>query len=153
MTEENEDLLPSEESPNIPVATEEEEREIEIDESEVGGGTLSDKLALAPNLSDMQSAMVALLPEGFWSRMFRLYKLVVVGRISPDSFIALLRIAVKSIIKRSNPRRPVDVGEIVTAIYAILSKGLDGKGIIDILELAGAAREQSELEKLGGGPV
>jgi hypothetical protein len=151
MTEENE--FKEGKAEVTPVAIEEEEREIEIDESEIAGDTLTDKLALAPNLSDMQSAMLALLPEGFWSQMFRLYKLMVVSRTSPDSFIPLLRITVKSIIKRSNPRRPVDVGEIVAAVYAILSKGLDGKGIIDILELAGAARESEELAKLGSGGV
>ena len=99
----------------------------------------------------MQSAYLMLIPEGEWSKLVKLYKLLIVSRIAPDVFMSLLRILVKGIVKRSNPHRPIDVGEMVAMVYAVLSKGLDGKGIIDILEIAGAAREESELAKLGGG--
>jgi hypothetical protein len=134
------------------MAVEEPERELELSEDELANvSSLSKRTELAPNLSDMQTAMLMLIPEGEWNRLVKYYKLLVVSRISPDIFMPLLRVLVKSAVKRANPRIPIEVGEMVTAVYAILSKGLDGKGIIDLLEISGAAREAEELKAMGGG--
>lgn len=154
MTQENQGnkMLPEGESVDYNrLAREEEEREVEITEEELRGPqSLRDRMALAPNLSDMQVATLKLFPESFWIEAKRLHDLMMVSRISPDVFMSLLRILVKEIVKRSNPRLPIYVGEIVAGVYGVLSIGLDGKGRIDELELAGAAREEEELKKLGG---
>ena len=69
MVEENQDKIPPSVFENEPV--EEPEREVELPEEEVVGvGTLEKQLALAPNLSDMQVAMLKLFPESFWERVF-----------------------------------------------------------------------------------
>lgn len=134
------------------LAVEEEELDVGIPADDVKGvGTLKEKLALSPNLSDMQAAMVRLFPEDFWGEASRLYELLMVGRISPDVFEILLRILVKEAYKSADPTKPFSVGKTLASVYTILSIGLDGKGRIDALELAGAAREESELKAFGGG--
>jgi hypothetical protein len=151
MVEENKQL-PEGKTGYEGMAVEEPERELELSEDELAGvSSLSKRTELAPNLSDMQTAMIKLFPEDIWPKAKKLYDLVQVGRISPDVFMSLLRIMVKEAVRRSDPKKPLHIGEMVAMVYSVLSIGLDGKGRIDALELAGAAREEQELSKLGGG--
>lgn len=134
------------------MSREEPERELEMPEEELAqASSLSKRTELSPNLSDMQVAMLKLFPEDLMPKAHKLLDLLMVGRIAPDVFMSLMRILVKQAVRRSDPKKPLFVGEMVAMIYAVLSIAVDGKGRIDALELAGAAREESELAKLGGG--
>lgn len=109
--------------------------------------TLSEKMDIA-DLSDLQSAIVSLFPGGLGDNISN--KLMV-ARISPDVFISALRLLVVEDIMSTPPDQPINVAATVMKYYILLSIGLDGKGRIDHIELAGASREAEDLEKLGRG--
>ncbi|KKM93164.1 hypothetical protein LCGC14_1211280, partial [marine sediment metagenome] len=73
---------------------------------------------------------------------------LMIARISPDMFIPLLRVLVNSYIKKQDPHQPLNVAEIASLYYVLCSIGLDGKGRIDTIELAGSAKEADDLESL-----
>jgi len=133
------------------LATEEAERKVEPLEDE-GNGTeaksLTEKLDEAPELSDMQTAIRQLFPGELGGKI---YNALMIARVAPDVFIPLLKLLVNEEIKRSNYKKPVSVASTLAKVYTLLSIGLDGKGRIDHIELAGASKETEELEKLGKG--
>lgn len=152
MTEEHKQLTDGKDKGYGDMSQEEPERELELSDEELAQvSSLSKRTELSPNLSDMQTAMLKLFPEDLMPKARKLLDLLMVGRIAPDVFMSLMRILVKQAVRRSDPRKPLFVGEMVALIYGVLSIGVDGKGRIDALELAGAAREEQELAKLGGG--
>jgi len=133
------------------LSVEEAEREVgplEEDSDGVKPKSLADKFDEAPELSDMQSTIKNLFPEDLGDYIVNK---VMVARIAPDVFIPLLKMLVNEEITKSDPHKPISVAAIVAKIYTLLSIGLDGKGRIDHIELAGASKETEELEKLGKG--
>jgi len=127
------------------------EREVEtLDDSdfeeEDEPKSLADKLDESPDLTDMQSAIARLFPADLGNAIINK---VMVARIAPDVFIPLLKMLVNEEIVKSDPTKPISVATIVAKIYTLLSIGLDGKGRIDHIELAGASKETEELEGLG----
>jgi len=151
MTEEN-NQIPEVKAGYEGMAVEEPERDLEMSEEELAeASSLSKRTELAPNLSDMQVGVLKLFPEDLQPKARKLYDLLMVGRISPDVFMSLLRILIKEAVRRSDPHKPLHIGEMVAMAYSVLSIGLDGKGRIDLLEAMGAARESEELAKMGGG--
>lgn len=135
------------------LATIEAEKEVELSEEEMeSDGTkpksLAEKFDEKPDLSDLQSAIHNLFPSTLGDDVIN--KLMI-ARIAPDVFIPLLRLLVVEEIQKSDPGKSINVASTVAKMYTLLSIGLDGKGRIDHIELAGASKETEELEKLGKG--
>lgn len=122
----------------------------EVEEIEEPGGrtpkTLGEKSDEISELTDMQTAIKQLFPGGLGSDI---YNALMIARIAPDVFIPLLRLIVVSEVMRSPADKPINVVDIMSKIYTLLSIGLDGKGRIDHIELAGASKDTEELEGLG----
>lgn len=109
---------------------------------------LIDKMEEALELSDMQSAIAKLFPGDLGNRVINA---LMIARVAPDVFIPLLKMLVNEQIIKSNPNKAISVAFTVAELYTALSIGLDGKGRIDQIELAGASKETEELEQLGKG--
>lgn len=126
------------------------ERQVELpDDGEGRERTLTEGIEDMSDLTDQQAFMRQLFP----SIGTRVQQAQMVGRVSPDVFLPLLRIQVTNDIMMSDPSEPVDVNAIIAKNYTLLSIGLDGKGRIDIAELSGAAREEKHLEAGMGGTI
>lgn len=113
-----------------------EAREVEMPK-EVGEGpkTLSEAMDDATDLTDMQFTASRMFPTKVQVSD------VMVGRVMPDAFLALLHIIVTDRIMSSDPGKPINVNEEIIKAYIMLTIGLDGKGRIDYAELLGAAKE------------
>jgi len=98
----------------------------------------------APNLSDLQTTIKKLFP----ALGSKIDQAIMVARVAPDMFIPLMRILVNAAIKRQDPYHPLNVAETASLYYVLTSIGLDGKGRIDTIELAGSAKEADDLESL-----
>ena len=123
--------------------------EREVDELAEGNGkkTLIEKESETPSLSDMQTAIQKLFPEGLGTEVTNA---LMIARIAPSVFIPLLRILVIEELGKTDEAGPIKVGETVAKLYGLLSIGLEGKGRYDQIELAGATKDNEDLEKLGG---
>jgi hypothetical protein len=128
---------------------EEKERDIEVTEEGQGSGTLSERMSLEA-ISDMQSAQASLFPDKLGGDILNK---VMISRIAPDMFNPMLRLMTLDDILSSDSKKPIDVNAIVIKNYILTSIGLDGRGRVDLIELAGASREAEELKELGGGMV
>jgi hypothetical protein len=126
------------------LATEEPEQELEVFNSP-HTKTLEEQESENPHLSDLQSVIKMRFPD-FGNIVDNS---LMMARISPDIFKALLRLKINAEIKKSNPNKPVDVTAIALKSYTQMTIGLDGKGGIDLIELAGVAndKEIAELSK------
>lgn len=125
------------------------ERDIEISEdgNKEGQPTLSDKEENYEDMSDLQSALTKLFPASLGNNITNK---VMVGRISPDVFMELLYLMTESDIFNSAQDEEIDVAQAVIKNYTLLSIGLDGKGRIDQIELAGASKSvEEEMHGLG----
>lgn len=100
--------------------------------------TLSGRMKDAPNLSDMQSVIKALLPDldGYLDK-------VKVARIYPEEFDFLRSVIMKDLMKQNTNMSLVE--SAVTATTA-LSIALDGEGRIDVLRVAGAIKDSEETK-------
>jgi len=127
------------------------ERKVELEEDGEGKveyKTLAEKMEETSDLSDMQIAIANLFPGDLGGKI---YNALMIARVAPDVFMPLLKLLVNEEIKKSDPHQNINVASIVAKVYTLLSIGLDGKGRIDHIELAGASKETEELEKLGKG--
>ena len=125
------------------MVTEKPARDIDIDDGE-DIRSMEDREDEAPNLSDLQTTLRKLYP----TLGEIIDQALMIARISPDMFIPMLRVLVNSYIKKQDPHKPLDVANIASLYYVLCSIGLDGKGRIDIIELAGSAKEADDLESL-----
>ena len=116
----------------------------EVDAGEDDARSMSEREAEAPNLSDLQTTLRKLFP----ALGDAIDQALMVARVAPDMFIPLLRVKVNSWIKKQDPHKPLDVAEVASLYYVLCSIGLDGKGRIDTIELAGSAKEADDLEAL-----
>jgi len=134
------------------LATEAPEREVGVLDEESGGETkrksLAEKLEETSELTDMQSAVASLFPGELGNDVANK---TMIGRIAPDVFISALKLMTIQDLTESDPDKPINVVRTMMKNYVLLSIGLDGKGRIDLIELAGANKETEELEKLGKG--
>jgi len=107
--------------------------------------TLDEQEAESNHLSDLQSVIKMRFPD--WGNVHD--NSIQMSRISPDVFKPYLRLCMNAEIKKQDPNKPVDVTNIAKKFYAALTIGLDGKGGIDLIELAGVAndKEIAELSK------
>ena len=110
-----------------------------------GHNTLSEGLGSSEDLTDMQAALAKMFPTTLDGNS------VMVGRVDPGLMLSMLHLKSVDEIMKSDPTKPVDVDSIWLKNYVLLTIGLDGRGRIDIAEIAGAAREEKRAEKLLGG--
>lgn len=129
----------------LALVEEKPEREVElIAEEKVK--TLAEKEDELPSLTDMQAVLKRLFPDFLGDQTSNA---AMVGRIAPDVFLSLLHLMTVEDILKTDPREKISVVTTLLKNYVLLSIGLDGKGRIDQIELAGASKESEELEKLG----
>ncbi len=104
----------------------------------------------ASDMTDMQYIAHRLFPTKIKTRD-EIDQMSMVARIDPNIFLPQIQLNSEDEIMCSDPMKPIDVNLVYQKHYNILSKGLDGMGIIDLLELGGAAREEKRAEKMFGG--
>lgn len=104
-----------------------------------------------PNESDLKATLRRLFPKFENEEINQIASAAMVARIQPDVFMPLLRLTVVSIIENHAEDEDVNINVTVNTIYAIMSIGLEGKGRIDALELAGSAKDAEELDRIAKG--
>ena len=124
------------------MVTEAPEREVDVEDDD--HRSMEEREDEAPNLSDLQTTIRKLFP----ALGNNIDQAIMVARVAPDMFIPLMRILVNAAIKRMNPYKPLNVAETASLYYVLTSIGLDGKGRIDTIELAGSAKEADDLASL-----
>lgn len=113
--------------------------------------SLREAMSSSSDLTDMQFAAEKLFPAKLGVN--RIHNSLMVGRIDPNAFLAMLHLCsidrIMTELSR-NYKKTVNVNDIYMEQYTLLSVGLDGEGRIDQLELAGAAREEKRLQSTFG---
>lgn len=146
-----EDLFPE-------LVTEEPEREIDLPHD--GHRTLSEVEIAGGNQSDLVSIIKRLLPQYGGSEIDELdmtAKAIMVSNVSPDMFIESTSLTVQSIVEAhaydgiDNKKKPIDVMMVINIIHGIFSPALSGRVRVELVELAGAAKDNEELEKISKG--
>lgn len=130
-------------------ALEEEERQ-NLSEAELTGGHDSDLVSiikrLLPSFTDTEIDEIDITARA-----------LMVSRISPDMFVEQMYLTVVSIIERhardgiENNKKPIDVMLVINVIYSVCSMALEGKVRVELVELAGSAKDSEELEKISKG--
>ena len=141
MAEENEMI---EEAPGS-VFLDEPEREIGGDFE--AGKSLAEAEEDTQQKTDLQSAMKYLLPKYKSQRMNELLQSAMVSRIFPDNLLDKNYLLVMAMIEECADDDDIDIVGIISTVQDALSIGYEGRGRIDILEIAGVAHEE-EMEKL-----
>ncbi len=122
--------------------------ELERKEQEEGGRSYEEG-EIAPNLSDLQTTLGRLFPQFPYKILDDVVQSIMVARVAPDMFLDAMRLTVNSVVMEMDYLGlEINVISVIQMVYAAFTIGLDGKGRIDILEVAGAAKETEELEKL-----
>lgn len=121
------------------------EREVQLDEVDNDKESLAEREDAYSDMSDMQTALSKLFPASLGDYISNK---VMVGRISPDGFMDLLYLMTETDVFNTPEKENIDVSQMVLKNYILLSVGLDGKGRIDQIELAGAAKADEEMEKM-----
>ena len=106
--------------------------------------TLGEAMEMSEDLTDFQAAVKILHPSKLEANS------VMVGRIDPGIFLALIHLMSINEIMQADPDKLIDVNSVYRDNYVRLSIGLDGKGIIDIAELLGAGREEKRAREMLG---
>ncbi len=141
------------------MATEEPERDIEITlpKGNVGGslGSLSDAES-SPNTTDLQITLQYLFPDfkgTILGKVTQAVRSVMFARISPDVFLNMIYLTVTSVVEQmdADGEEDIDVQAIINMVYTAFSIGLEGKGRIEAAQVYGAAKENSELERVAQG--
>ena len=129
------------------LVSEEPERVVDLEELGIGK-SLSEAEEETEHKTDLQAALKLLIPKFPDSRMNDMLQPIMVSRIFPENLLDLnylLNMTQFEELERKGEN--LDFVKIVTGNQAATSIGYKGQGRIDILEVAGAAREQ-EMEKL-----
>lgn len=128
--------------PELPVDVPDDETHKPLDQAE----------AESPNQTDLQATLKRLFPHFKHKYIDSVAQAAMVARIAPDIFLDMHYLTVTSVVEEMEcDGEEIDVQSVINLVYAALSIGLDGKGRIDALELAGSQRETEELEKLSKG--
>ena len=123
-----------------------EERAIALEEVD-SSRTLSESEEETEHKTDLQAAMRALLPRFKNKRMNDLLQPAMVSRIFPDNYLDKNFLIVMSVIEEQEGADDIDIVGIISTVQDATSIGYEGRGRVDILEVAGVAHEE-ELEKL-----
>ncbi len=138
----------------------EEEPELEMDIPTDGHKTLSETESQGINQSDLVSIIRRLLPSFSDSEIEELdmvARSIMVSNVSPDMFVEAMRLTCGAVIRAhamdgiTNNKKPVNVMMVINIIFGIYSPALSGKVRVELVELAGSARDQEELEKVSKG--
>lgn len=98
--------------------------------------------------TDLQTAMKLLLPHYKNKRIDDILQPAMVSRIFPDNFMDKHFLITAFLIEEFDTKgEDVDVLSIISQVQDGLSVGYEGRGRIDLLEIAGVAHEE-EMEKL-----
>jgi hypothetical protein len=126
---------------------------LSLDELSVGvddvtvGKSLSEEEEDTERKTDLQAAMKALLPRYSDPRLNELLQPAMVSRIFPDNYLDKNFLLVMSVIEEREGEDDIDVVGIISKVQDGTSIGYEGRGRVDILEIAGVAHEE-ELQKL-----
>ena len=143
--------------PELSAMDEEPELDVELPANSGRGTGLSEQESMMPDQSDLKAIIRRLIPDFDdvdIDELAKNAKPLVVSRVSPDMFVEGMRSTIYSIIKRHrydgirNKKPVVMVTYIINCIFAIYSMALEGKVRIELVELAGAAKENEEAEKI-----
>lgn len=125
-------------------------REIDTPDTNKPVSTITDAMEDTSDLTDMQFIASRMFPKHLGSPISNS---LMVARVDPGVFNALMRILVKGEIMRCDPNKSINVHEAVAKNYTLMSIGLEGLGRIDYAEIGGAARAakvNQERSQLGG---
>ena len=122
------------------------ERESGLDDLEVSR-TVSEAEEETEHKTDLQAAMGALLPRFKNKRMNDLLQPAMVSRIFPDNYLDKNFLLVMSTIEELEGADDIDIVGIISNVQDATSIGYEGRGRVDILEIAGVAHEE-DMEKL-----
>ena len=122
------------------------ERDMALDELE-SPKTLTEAEEETEHKTDLQAAMKALLPRYKNKRMNELLQPAMVSRIFPDNYLDKNFLIVMSLIEEQEGAEDIDIVGTISTVQNATSIGYEGRGRVDILEIAGVAHEE-EMEKL-----
>ena len=149
-----EESFAKEEKPPVTVTyadlkTADAEREVHVELSKGDGQKSYGDAVDTPNLTDLQATLRRLFPSFFIRSIDRSAQPIMVSRIAPDVFLEMICNTVSAVVEEMECLgEAINVQEILALSYSAFSIGLDGKGRIDALELAGSAKEAEELERV-----
>ena len=143
-----EDALPEETPEYEGVAQEEPERPVDLEKYAVGDEDVGEDIEDAIVRSDFQAGLQAITPVFVDKRQNELLQPIMKSRVFPDNYLDLNYLLTTMMIEElENDSREVDFLRIVTGNQVATTIAYDGKHIIDVSELYGAARE-ADMEKL-----
>ncbi len=125
---------------------EEPERDIELEELPAAK-TLSEAEEESEHKTDLQAALKAISPRFKTKRMNDLLQPIMVSRVFPDNFVDLNFLLTMMQIEECEGDSDIDVLAIITGDQVATTIGFEGRGRVDVLEIAGVAHEE-EMEKL-----
>lgn len=126
--------------------TEVAEREVDLEEFGLVK-TATEEEEETTHKTDMQSVLKALTPQYPDKKLNQKLQPVMVARVFPDNLLDSCKMTVLSRLGDFDPDEDVDIWGIILATHNAHSIGYEGRGIVDRLEIAGAARDD-ELDKL-----
>lgn len=129
------------------LVTEEPEREIDIEDFDAPK-SVTEAEEEAPQLSDLKAVLCSLSPKFKVSRVNDLVQSAMVSRVPPDNLLDKQKIIVLSLVEEYNEDdAEIPVIDIIMNVQDALLIGLEGRGIVERLEIAGVAHEE-EMEKI-----
>lgn len=128
-----------------------EEAGISVDKDD--GMGVSDAEASYQAKTDIQAIVEKSFPKGLGGdgTEGKIIDAVQVARVYPESFMALMRLGVKSDYRKSNRRKPFSVYTSLTKWYTVFSIPLEGRSRVELAEYAGATREAQKASGIGAG--
>ncbi len=151
----NEDKQPEEVKPKEDIyqklVTVQPKREVDAEDAEDGHKPLDEAELDTSNLTDLQATLHKLYPKFRVDMIDRIAQSAMVARIAPDIFLDQISLTVIDVWESLTLENRITFQEVLNLVYFAFSIGLDGKGRIDALELAGSAKEAAELEKVTQG--
>jgi hypothetical protein len=140
------------------LVTEEPERHVDVGHD--GHKSLSEAETEGGNQSDLVNILKRLLPsfsDYEIDELDLLGRAIMVSNVSPDMFMEAMHLTVDSIVEAHaydgimNTKKPIDVMMVINVIFGIYSPALQGKVRVELVELAGSAKDNEELEKVSKG--
>lgn len=119
------------------------------EEVATGGQGITDASENASDVTDTQWIHSHMFPKRLGTRVTNN---LMQARITPESYLPLIRINTTDDIMKADPAKDVHFKEMLNENTILVSIGLDGRGRIDEAELAGAARELERAKRRLGLP-
>jgi hypothetical protein len=150
MADKDEELddLEDEKVPNYEdLVTLEPEREVTVDNYTPPSKTIDEEEESSDRLTDKQAVMKLLYPKYHDDELDELARSAVTSRIFSDNFIDKMNMIALTRIEKHIYDKDYDLIFDLNKIQDFLSRGYEGRGIADLLELAGAETSE-ELDKI-----